>query len=124
MRLIKFRVWDTKIKAYISGRFALDERGQYLDCNWSESRHNYVYSYPFQEVERDHILQQFTGLLDENDREIYEGDILLYSVSGEPITVIYLNGGFKCSGGCDFFSYVENGVTVIGNIFENPELIK
>ncbi|MDA2921682.1 YopX family protein [Patescibacteria group bacterium AH-259-L07] len=69
---------------------------------------------------------QFTGLKDKNGKEIYEGDILMSrNFSGEfsKIEVIYSQkeGAFTTKEGYLFARY-EN--KIIGNIYENPELLK
>jgi uncharacterized phage protein (TIGR01671 family) len=87
------------------------------------------------------VFQQFTGLLDINEKEIYEGDIcrLSYdyheSQSGQvnssidPVT--FKNGGFIL--GRSFYDpYLYEYITkdnkteleIIGNIFENSEYLK
>jgi uncharacterized phage protein (TIGR01671 family) len=131
-REIKFRVWDGKSMYRIEGlRWILfgspeegkgirvDENGQ---NDWETLRLD----------DNKCVLMQFTGLLDKNGKEIYESDIVSRK---ERIGVIGWNdGGFcidtvKIEG--KFVEYREpfftqpimEGWEVIGNIFENSELI-
>ena len=74
---------------------------------------------------KDYPLMQFTGLHDRNGKEIYEGDILQYTDNfNRPITgvVQYLGNGFWIEEK-DETHYMPNDREVIGNIYENPELI-
>ncbi len=91
------------------------------------------------------IPQQFTGLSDKNNKEIYAGDIVKtdpehitvrLSIHGRKYdkgVVTWLREGFEvCQSGIGanrISHYVACdccpcGLEVIGNIFENPELIK
>ena len=75
---------------------------------------------------------QFTGMKDKNGKEIYDGDIIsfvdgLKQVNGEWIdnehiySVEYSEAAFK---GVYGLSKCLDAVEVIGNIYDNPELIK
>lgn len=81
---------------------------------------------------------QFTGLLDSNGQEIYEGDIL--DVDGDFLAeVVYCNGSFELytkketlgtlsdiayEYTCSIFDGVEKTFSVVGNIHDNPGLLE
>jgi hypothetical protein len=116
-REIKFRAWNKNLGKMITdiGLFSDNEPDEYFN-------------------EDDCILMQYTGLKDKNGVEIYEGDVL--KVSLEDAGVQYLNTlgeaiirqGFVILEVDDiFFFYTTpcgDDFEVIGNVFENPELLK
>jgi len=77
-------------------------------------------------VDQDSI-GQFTGLLDKNGKEIYEGDILLneYVGGGEAYVVDFTPRWFHHE---IEYGLIDKGMghafAVIGNIHQNPELLK
>lgn len=74
---------------------------------------------------------EYTGLKDKNNKEIYEGDIL---TDGEFIAEVAWGigkAGFILTGGQHsmamaegIFEQIVNTCEVIGNLYENPELIE
>lgn len=141
-REIKFRIWDVENKemlkvqeldfepTFYGGRIAIrpDQYSDYFDTE-------------------DMILMQYTGLHDENGKEIYEGDIIEFSYDvftgnfdtkvGRG-TIEFIDGAFyikpfeiegrkvKDTDNEEWFLlYTVNTDTleVIGNIYDNPELL-
>lgn len=83
-------------------------------------------------------LMQCTGLKDKNGKLIFEGDILKQEHYGCPVVVKHING-IEINGFMLEDAYIMNGVvgknlltfgsrrasksTIVGNIYENPELL-
>ena len=108
MNNLKFRAWDKRQK-----RMAYGVDVRHGEPMWGGSVWNGA------------PLMQSTGLFDKNGKEIYEGDI----VQNEFLSVnkiVFADGGFKVTSGTSVGNYlghfVEN-LEVIGNIYENPELL-
>lgn len=76
------------------------------------------------------VLMQYTGLTDKNGKEIYEGDIVKSEQwTPEIYRVWFSRGGFCFSNDTTDIEYVNDAkyleqFEVIGNIYENPELLK
>ncbi len=140
MRQIKFRVWDKTedkfipLKDYHLATIRFDGLPQFFTCD-----NVLIYG----KVWPEHlVLQQFTGLKDKNSIEVYEGDVVELCFCNTPDyknkTLIewsdYHNGWAITQLGVPldsiFRSYrlslpfiTYNSIRVIGNIFENPELL-
>jgi len=76
------------------------------------------------------VLQQYTGLEDKNGKEIYEGDIVQAYDSWDNRTfcgnVIYSEklASFVFVNEGDEYYITFFSLEIVGNIFENPQLIK
>ncbi|TLF43596.1 YopX family protein [Lacticaseibacillus zeae] len=83
-------------------------------------------------IDEEAHLMQFTGLKDKNGREIYEGDVLdigLRNQDGKPVVApvsyeTYAAGYVLDNGGNGIWQRLTKDCEVIGNIFENPELLE
>lgn len=115
--VIKFRVWDEKRKAYT---YAPDEFSSSLGPYFLTLDGRIYIDGVFQ---KHLLLEQSTGLLDRNGKEIYEGDIVLAWFPGMPNQgratqeVMFVDGAFGC-GDYPFKAMDMKFVEVIGNIHE------
>ena len=126
----KFRVWDKMRLQFIypendnQQHFIIDLNGRFHNLQNGSGGDDYV-------------IQQYTGLTDINDDPIYEGDILKnhYDVGNNIIGQVL----YESDHGGYIFQYKRNGPNqnyinlncdvafesvIVGNIFENPELLK
>ena len=120
MRKIKFRAWDDKENV-----MSFDESMGDVLCE--------------KEYDKPHlILMQYTGQKDKKGKEIYEGDILREFNAEVNLFIVYfaedigqwklecINEDYFCSfDGADYPNGVDsNRFEIIGNIYENPELLE
>jgi hypothetical protein len=114
MREIEFRAWDKVDKIMVDVHQINWELGT-MTLSHDGTWHNDISRYE---------LLQFTGLRDRTGNKIYEGYIVI--VDGEHYQVKYAQGEHGLSGllyWLRFCDTLKSNIEVIGNIFENPELL-
>ena len=122
MRDIKFRVWDNERNAMFNSKSVdIDFFEGKIEITSDTIRYDEVYADEIKDFE----LMQYVGCKDKNNKEIYEGDIVK---TKEHIgQIIYSKGMFFIDVKGDFYLPVYNVsefMEVIGNIYENPELLE
>ncbi len=133
-REIKFRGWNKVDKEMIE-IWDINFKDGYAGA---ENKDGGVYDIDNKDIE----LLQFTGLLDKNGKQIYEGDIVkntatfhdLDSLCESFLTDKLFFEIYWCEGEAQFrmkndeieqhFNLSGRTLEVIGNIFENPELVE
>lgn len=124
-RAIKFRVWDMRLKQYWHNLEGATRHGIIIDsdgmnglvCDLTTVYEPKSVNY----FENTYLVtQQFTGLKDKNEKDIYEGNILRL-FSGQIYKVFFHieDDTTDCSG----YLFSSFGAEIIGNIYENPELL-
>jgi len=122
----KFRAWDSVKKKFVEHFFITDNS---LICNMEKPTSGYNSPIPVEKSEL--ILMQSTGLRDKNGKEIFEGDIVkmakdVYSDPTYYEVVRHRGGAYRLESnqhGCELWLRHTN-CEVIGNIYENPELLE
>jgi uncharacterized phage protein (TIGR01671 family) len=146
MRELKFRIWDKEYKEMLFDPEYMVSSGGKLYCNYSIGK---IKAFP----DNTYILQQFTGLKDKNGKEIYEGDILEgdipdvefvkremkeynYTFWERGIVTYYPElarfglsfyseeGGEGYTGRDQHIDLYAAKQIIIGNIYQNPDLLK
>ena len=121
MREIKFRAWDKKY-GMMDSDFYIHSSGSQYDLASSN------YNTPHIEIEKAELeLMQYTGLKDKNGVEIYEGDLVQVEelFPNEPFKVWFRNGLFHIGNWhAQGFMNAFDEYCVVGNIYENPELLE
>ena len=130
-REIKFRAWDNNSKEWLMGYEYPNLGGfsMYGECmlfnEWSGILNRFILQQKDRK-EDDLKLMQFTGLLDKNGKEIYEGDIVNTPHNGI-MKVMFLDGSFqmRMANGekNNSLTWAYNS-EIIGNIYQNPELLE
>lgn len=126
----RFRAWDSVEKKFVEHFFITDNS---LICNMEKPTSDHKFPIPIEKSEL--ILMQSTGLKDKNGKEIFEGDIVRQvrtqpTTENETITgvVTMIEGAWLIMNDNEqLASYLwseTDGNEIIGNIYENPELLE
>lgn len=123
MKNLKFRVWDKDNKKMLGWK-ELDLTKELGEDEITIFEPTGQFAQPMYFYEP----MQSTGLKDKDGVEIYEGDIIKNSYD-EIYTVKWFDAAFyleeKYNGGFDYHElHLEDNKKVIGNIYENPELLE
>jgi uncharacterized phage protein (TIGR01671 family) len=130
MREIKFRAWNGNRMHYTDNQTITQfKNGRWvmLTTDGSDS------IYWAEEGRENNHLMQYTGLKDKNGKEIYEGDIIeTETCTGVHIFTVKYDiekTGYICPHVVDdeyetYIGQLPNSIEIIGNIYENSELLK
>lgn len=123
----KFRVWDKLEKRFI---YSDSENKEHYVLTLSGEFHNLQNGSGGKEC----VIQQFSGIYDKDGRGIYEGDIVTVLINDDPEDFqwcLYEIGFIK---GCfyiilrgkeiELLNEYNKGCEIVGNIFENIDLLK
>ena len=129
MRQIKFRAWDKTSDVMRTDISSID-----YDSTGNICQIIVITGTDILFPEKEAVLMQYTDLKDKNGVEIYEGDIVDCERHGFTTSIEYYGGAFRCrSEGVPLSLYIDecyadkddnNQLEVIGNIYENPELLE
>ncbi len=127
MKEIKFRAWTDQ---GTQGTFRMENDIGILPSKHSEHWLENGLGL-FLQTGSSHKLMQYTGLKDKNGKEIYEGDIV--EIYDDKYKIVYSAPTFREVGIGNSRNRVMTGsfvgdiiyhLKIIGNIYENPELLK
>lgn len=120
-REIKFRVWDKERKIFVPiSKLSTDIDNSTITGiiqTWSGkalSKHQVT-------------LMQYTGLKDKEGKEAYEGDIIIWTHPNDefPLThEVEFNNDLSSYMLGGSYLYEADEIEIIGNIYQNPELLE
>lgn len=130
----KFRAWDKRFSEFVEDFFVSEDGKIYKKS--TDTGYGIAIS---RETSDKVILMQSTGILDKNSQEIFEGDIISDGHTSRDIRHHQTFGFYTINdnGDEEFFGdtasledfeevskYMSENIEIIGNIYENPELLE
>lgn len=123
MRVIKFRGKRIDNSKWVYGDLVSNSWGCYIITHFSIQNDKIVSSIEAQVLPE--TVGQFTGLKDKNGKEIFEGDIVKDGWIEDNFGIVeFKEGSFDL--GLSYSEYISEQYQdseIIGNIYENPELL-
>ena len=128
-REIKFRAWDSRVEKWYASYNAPFE---WLGEN-EKAPEAGVVTYTKQRFPDGIILMQYTGVKDKNGKEIYEGDVVRIQSESHKSGLVevvkwidptnWVSDVCAVNGFVNHESIYKTKPEIIGNIYENPELL-
>jgi hypothetical protein len=130
MNEIKFRLLDEQKKIVGYEKWYIGEFNMEIKKDYYVAKPQWLYSpdnkYWNPEYINHRYKNQFTGLHDHKENEIYEGDILVFKMIKhlpKYKEVFYINGLYY-AGSDNLYVSLDNRNILAGNIYENPHLLE
>ena len=133
----KYRAWDVLAEKMIDEILMISFVRKEIIGKFSDGSTSVPLKFEDERNGEDVILMQSTGLKDKNGKEIFEGDVVQFEDCSEASDFLYINTGIIewCQGGFhvtnrdsvlmeDLLDGDSLDVTIIGNIYENRELLE
>ena len=119
----RYRAWDKELQTILDVSLIDFKKGVLVGEHWEFGETNFM---SFDEI----VIMQTTGLLDKNGKEIFEGDIfgtkdgLLNGVVEYRSDLGMWTNSLIRYNNFERLCTVANSREIIGNIYENPELVE